>query len=294
MRVFLFTVPYDSGYKQVRMGRGPGRILEGGLAKSISDHTSAEVQIEQIELEDPFPTEYAVSFAVYRLLARHVREAAEKGGFPLAAGGNCGVSIGVLAGMSGPSNSTEKRHPLGVIWFDAHGDFNTPETTLSGFLDGMPLAVAAGLCWTALAGTIPGFRPLKPGHIIHMGGRDFDPQEKEALQQFGAAVLDAPNLHRQGMKELLLPELEKLGAAASKVHIHLDLDVLDPKGVAPANAFPAPGGLSLEQVRQALRLVKQNFEIVSSTIASYDPDHDPQGKLVEAAASLVNEMLPGG
>lgn len=294
MKAHFFSVPYDSAHRQARMGRGPERLLQSGLAQVFAVTGSEAAAVDVIESTDPFPTEIATSFALYRLLAQRVRRAVEQGAFPVVLGGNCGCSIGALAGVSGPEQPGARRHPLGVIWFDAHGDFNTPETTTSGFLDGMPLAAAAGLCWTRLTAAVPGFLPLAAANIIHLGGRDFDPPELELFHVAGAAVLPAAVLHRHGLAAQLTPALEKLRKQVDAVHIHLDLDVLDPQQVAPANALSAPGGLGVEQVGEALRLVLDRFRAASCTVASYDPEQDPQGRLVEAARALLGELNRSG
>jgi arginase len=122
MRTQIIQVPYDSGYKDYRMGRGPGHIVR---------HLKAEKNfpVDEVEVQERFALEVGTSFAVARQLAEKVCNVAGSGAFPLVLAGGCISCVGTLAGLGAP--------PPAIIWLDAHGDFNTPETTISGFLDGM-------------------------------------------------------------------------------------------------------------------------------------------------------------
>ena len=132
MQTQLIQVPYDSGRKDVRMGNGPGHLVR----KSLAQLKAAGVHIERIETDDAFPLEAGTTFKVLKLLSERVRHAAQHAQFPLILAGGCISCVGTLAGLDSGATA--------VVWLDAHGDFNTPETTLSGFLDGMALATATG------------------------------------------------------------------------------------------------------------------------------------------------------
>jgi arginase len=156
MRRQIIQVPYDSGYKDYRMGRGPGHIVRH--LKTEKNFPVDELEADEVEVQERFALEVGTSFAVARQLAEKVRDVAGRGDFPLVLAGNCISCIGTLAGMGGP--------PPAIIWLDAHGDFNTPDTTVSGFLDGMALATAVGRCWGKLAATVPGFRPVPETQVV--------------------------------------------------------------------------------------------------------------------------------
>ena len=151
MKIQFLLVPYDSGRREWRMGRGPSYLLRHGVGSSLRA-LGHEVDAEYVEpggLDGPNPpasAEIATSFSLYRQVAVRARAARANGALPIVLGGNCGVTLGAIAAatMSG-------RGDLGVLWLDAHADFNTPETTVSGFLDGMGLAVLTGRCWRSLA-----------------------------------------------------------------------------------------------------------------------------------------------
>jgi arginase len=130
MDVRCILVPYDSGQREVRMGKGPEKLLEGlGALPELGT-----LAVERIDMAATFPTEIAGTFTLARLLAERVRHAVASGRFPLVLTGNCFSAVGVLAGLS-PARTS-------VLWFDCHGDFNTSDTTQSGFLDSMGLATA--------------------------------------------------------------------------------------------------------------------------------------------------------
>ena len=170
MKVQIILVPYDSAYRDLRMGSGPLHFHRLPIDKMLK--TWNEVQVDFVELEElSFRAEIASSFQLYRQLADRVRTAVNSDRFPLVLSGNCGSALGAIAGLN--------EENLGVVWFDGHGDFNTPETTTSGFLDGMCLATAVGLCWKALARSIPGFKQISGTNVIHCGSRDV--KEGQAL-----------------------------------------------------------------------------------------------------------------
>jgi arginase len=144
VRVDLLSIPYDSGMRGARMGAGPDALLAAGLASRLTA-SGHEVSDTAIELpESGFFPEAQAAFALDRSLARTVSACIARGAFPMVLSGNCISCIGTVGGIGDPA--------LGAIWFDAHGDFNTPETTRSGFLDGMSLGTLTGRCWRALAG----------------------------------------------------------------------------------------------------------------------------------------------
>ncbi|HET8679804.1 MAG TPA: arginase family protein [bacterium] len=225
----------------------------------------------------PFHHEIGAAFAVNALLARSVRDAVAGEGFPLVLAGDCSAALGALGGVG-----TE---PCGVVWFDAHGDFNTPETTITGYFGGMPLAIVVGRGWTSLAATIPGFAPVPESRVVLAGVRALDPLEAELLAQSRVTVIGADALRRDGALVALRPGLAALDGV-ERVHIHVDMDVLDPTEVR-ANRYDEPGGLTLEVLREALRTAAAQHEICSVTLSAYDPTYDSAGRGAEAGASLL-------
>ena len=284
MKVQIIQVPYDSGHRSRRMGRGPEHWIEKGLVQALQRERH-EVSVETLESPTEFQAEVQTQFALYALVARQVTAARQKDAFPLVLSGNCGASLGVIAAAQ------NKR--LGVIWFDAHGEFNTPETTTTGFLDGMGLAIATGRCWKTLAESIPGFAPIPGSRIVLIGGRDFDEGERERLEGAGVTVLDASSVKQIGMSTSLDSTLRSLLGSVEDVHLHLDLDALNPEE-APANGWLTEGGLRVNEMMEAIRYIKDRRKVTSATIASYDPSYDKDGKTLEAGLKMIKELVDSG
>jgi len=276
--IHLLAVPYDSARKAERMGRGPDALLAAGVVERLRANGHA-VTVERVETDDPFPREIGTTFDLVRRVAVSVRAARAAGAFPLVLAGNCFTAVGVLAGLG--------RDDVGVAWFDCHGDFHTPETTASGFLDGMALATAASLCWARLTAAVPGFRPVAGRRLLHLGGRDFDPGEREAMTAAGVTACDAETLRRSGPSAV---PADWPGPAWG-AYAHVDLDVLDP-GEGTVNGFQTPGGLSVAAVEDLLRQVGGRAPIRAAALTAYDPAGDPDG-LAAAAGVRLAECLAG-
>jgi arginase len=271
--VHLIQVPYDSGHRNVRMGRGPLHFHEHGAADRLNA-AGHEVAESLIEVPSPFPTEIGTSFALHRALADAVRGAVAAERFPLILAGNCGSALGTVSGLR--SATPHDSSPVGVIWLDAHADFHTPDTTTSGFLDGTALATLTGQCWHALTSAIPGFLPVSDAHVVLVGARDIDPAEELRLAQSHVIRVEAARLRAEGAGNAgslhdALAELTRRNVA--RVYLHIDLDVHDPAD-AQANQYAAPGGLAPSTVRDLVTAVAGRFEIVAAALTAYDPTCD--------------------
>jgi arginase len=279
MHMQIIQVPYDSGYKNYRMGRGPGHIVR---------HLKAEMNFpvdtlgaSEVEVQDAFALEVGTSFLVARELAEKVRDATGRGSFPLVLAGNCISCIGSLAGLGDP--------PPAIIWLDAHGDFNTPESTLSGFLDGMALATAVGRCWSKLAATIPGFHPTPEVQVVLLGARDFDVDERALLDHSAVSLIDTQRIRKHGLRAALEPQLAKIQAHTGRAYLHIDLDVLDP-AEARVNHFAPTGGLTLPELLGIISLVRERFALAAAAITAYDPEYDEGEKAAKAGVDVIREL----
>jgi arginase len=267
MEVELIAVPYDRGQARAGVGLGPERILQelGRPAAAV------------VELPEGRRTEIMAWFELAGLLAGRVAEAVGRGRFPLALAGNCGT-----AGLGVPSGLAAAR--LGVVWFDAHGDFNTPETTASGFIDGMGLAVLTGAGWRALRETIPGYRVVPEEAVLLVGVRDLDEREQARVAASPVALVGPERVRAEGAAALSAP-LAALRERVDGVYLHLDLDALDPSE-GKANELAVDGGLSLTDVEAAIFEIGRSVAILGAGIASYDPTGD-DGRIARAGARLA-------
>jgi arginase len=276
MRLTVFQVPYDAGRYGERMGQGPLHLVERGLVRDL-EADGHDVELRPLRLPEGFATEAGAAVQIQRLLAARAAEVREAGRLPVVLAGNCNATLGVLAAQ--PPGST------GLVWLDAHADFNTPETSLSGFFDGMSLAMITGAAWQALAATVPGFHPLPERDVILVGARDLDPAEAGRLAHSHITCVAAA-----GVPDTVEAALDHLARRVRRVHLHIDLDVLDPSE-GRANAFAVAGGLALMQTEMLVAAVARRFAVAGVTLSAYDPSCDPDGRIARAAGSLLHALL---
>jgi arginase len=240
------------------------------------------VRLVEIETQVSYETEISLVFEAQRQIAMRVAEAREEGRLPLVLGGNCNTAVGGASGIGG--------NRLGVIWFDAHGEFCTPETTDSGFLDGMGLAMMVGRCWRNVLSTVPGYAPIPETVTALIGVRDVDPLEGRDLENSAITKLRVEDIRTKGIARAFGPFLEKLARDVDQVYLHIDVDVHDP-AEAPANFYNAPGGLRADEVREAIACIGQHVSIAGGGIGSYDPSFDPDGKTAEIAVGVLESLI---
>jgi arginase len=247
------------------------------------------VAVREVEVEpvDDFQGDIGRSFELFRRTARLVTAARNAGSFPVVLSGNCSASVGVLAGLSGSDGL--KTREIGCIWFDAHDDYNVPDTVLSGYFDSMPIAIMAGECWKALVNTIPGYRPLSLERLIHCGLRDFNDLESARVAAAGYPVVWGKPERQLGYEEELFKVLD--GRSIDPAMIHVDLDCLG-ASVGQVNQYePAPGGLSDEDLLGCLKRLPTKLVPLSLTVASFDPLYDKDDRIVDIATRVVTSFV---
>ena len=266
------------------MGDGPAHIVNHGLKKRGQEG----IYIEEALIENRFPLEVCTTVQVARALADRVREAVNQSRLPLVLAGGCMSSIGTLAGLQAP---------VGVLWLDAHGDFNTPETTVTGFFDGMALATVTGRCWRNLAATVPGFQSVPDSQVILLGARDFDPAERQLLDMSAVTLIGTPKIRLAGVPRALEPALERIHGLTQRIYLHIDLDVLDITE-AHVNQFSCSGGLTLAELLDVIRLVSSHSSVAAAAITAYDPACDEGDRALNAASEIMallsNLVRPSG
>jgi arginase len=249
-------------------------LLNGGLVETLRNAGhGVNVRIAELNPEQ-WHAEIQSGFELMRMLAAGVREARQASRLPIVLAGNCNTAVGTVAGLGADRT--------GVAWFDAHGDFNTPETTTSGFLDGNAVAIITGRCWTQLAGTVPGFMPVADNRVCLVGTRDIDSLEGALLDESSVTVVLPPQL-----RDSLPAALQAVAEHVDDIYVHLDLDVLD-VSVAAANSYAVGGGLTLEDMEYALARISSVFAISGIALTAYDPAADDNGAAREAAIHLID------
>jgi arginase len=275
MKARILKVPYDSGHRCERMARGPGYLL------SKSSFRDSGIPVEAVETTLPFALEVQTAFDLSRQIAARVQEIRSEGELPVVLSGNCNSAIGTVSGL-GPRETA-------VLWFDAHGEFNTPETTRSGFFDGMPLAVLTGRCWRLLATSVPGHDLLPEEHVILAGVRQTDEEEQSALDASGINQISAAALNRDPVAALR-SALDQIEPRARQLYVHLDLDALDP-GEATANEWVPPGGLRLSAIAESIQYASGRIPLGAIALASLDPSCDADGRALRAAERLLKQVI---
>jgi arginase len=294
MRVWLIAVPYDLGRADVGSGRGPAGYLKAGAAEALRAR-GHEVDVVTVRREAPFGDELSAVLDVNRALATAVEDALATGALPVVVAGNCNATLGVQAGLQHGGAID-----AGLVWLDAHGDFNTPATTETGYLDGMPLAMLCGRAHREAIRQELDAEPLPEAAVVHAGGRDFDREERASLLRSSVRVVDGADLREKGPVEALVPALDVLaqerrafwgfGADESPpAHLHVDLDVLDPSA-APGVTFPSPHGLSAARLLESIDLVRERFQLIAVTVTSFTPERDEAGITLAAGLAVLQRV----
>jgi len=225
-------------------------------------------------LNDPALTEDDAQgrmIELYRPLSQAVNTAVNKGERPVSIAGDCCTTIGVLAGLQqGGVNPT-------LIWFDAHGDFNNWESSPSGFLGGMPLAMIVGRGELRLSQGV-GQTVLPESRVILTDGRDLDPEEKIALDE--SAVIHLPDVAL--LCDRPLP--------AGPIYVHFDVDVIDPQE-APAMNYLAEGGPAVDELKRVFEYLSASGQVAAVSLSSWNPEMDEDGRSRTAVMNLLEILL---
>jgi arginase len=287
----LIGVPYHLGHRGISMGRGPLVLLDDDMVPSRLRRLGLDVEVAWIDADDPrddepyVPGDQMARHLVHnRALAQQVADARAARRAPIISSGNCNSSIGVTSGLNDPG--------LGVVWLDAHADAETPEHSADGLFDGMAVSVLAGHCWKAWREQIPGYRPIRPDHMVMVGQHDRYADggwPHENLEPLGRAV-DPPTIAEHGFEQALADALDDLATRVDAVYLHVDTDVIDAE-IARSSLYTATGGLTPAQTTCAIAMVSERFDIAATTFSAYDPDVDPQ--MLEIVPELMETAARG-
>lgn len=221
-------------------------------------------------------------------LADVVEAALEEGSVPITIGGDHSLAIGSLAGAS--AYYRKRQEQFGLVWFDAHGDINTPETSRSGNVHGMPFAVSLGHGDRRLV-NLHGFAPkVQSDKAVLIGIRDLDPDEREMIAMSGITAFSMRDIDHMGLAKVSELALSTIGAEVSGLHVSFDIDVMDPD-VAPGVSTPSPGGLSFRESSLALTCLAETELVRSIDIAELNPANDVKNRTAEVAVNLAMTCL---
>lgn len=279
MLIALILAPYDTALRGWRSGAGPEQLIEAGLAAHLERQGHSIVSIEAIEDPERPPAEIRTAFALMRGVAVAARRAREAGALPIVLSGNCNVAaVGQLSALA-PA-------PRSIFWFDAHGEANTPDTSSSGFLDGMGLSMVLGWTWRSLCESVPGFVATSAATAFLLGARDLDAPELARLQHESVARIPV-----DASVDQLARHFEGAPLRDTVGYLHLDLDVLDPSEVGTANSLPAARGLTVPQLVQTIQLIRSRVTLGAVSLASYAPEFDRNREIQAAAFAALSACV---
>ncbi len=289
--VHIIGVPMDLGQSRRGVDMGPYALRYAGLGKALVALGYHVIDGGNLPVPGPEEEEEDVDIHAHHLKAvaataeeiyRRARACREENAFILFLGGDHSISIGTVAAVS-------EGREIGLIWVDAHGDFNTPETSPSGNIHGMPVAIITGRGPKALVDVgYPGPK-VHPAHIVLVGVRDLDPAEQEALRHSGVTVFTMRDVDEFGMAAIARRIVNQLHGL-EYIHLSLDMDSLDPD-VAPGVGTPVPGGLTYREAHLLMEILAEWGKIGSLDIVEVNPILDRRNQTARIAVELTASLL---
>ena len=292
----MIGAPLDlgAGRRGVDMGPSAIRVAElnhrlSRLSYMVEDRGNVDVvQAESREAGNPHARYLPEIAETCRRLAAAVEKAAGQGSFPLVLGGDHSAAAGSVAGMSRHLRKQKKR--MGLVWVDAHADMNTPESSLSGNIHGMPLACILGDGPPELA-QIGGFAPkVEPRNAVIVGLRDVDQLERQRVRDSGVHIFTMRDIDERGMRAVMADALRFAMDGTAGFHVSLDMDVVDPQQ-APGVGTPVPGGLTFREAHLAMEMAGDTGAITSMDVVEVNPVLDISNRTADLAVQLVGSAL---
>lgn len=291
-KLTIIGMPMDLGQMRRGVDMGPSAIRYAGIFERLSKLFSSIEDLGDITVGRP-ETVIDVQSNLRNLhliaeknqmLAEIVDKIIQSKSFPLVLGGDHSIAIGTLAGVSKHYTN------LGVIWYDAHGDLNTAETSPSGNIHGMPLAVSLGYGHKQLTNILGAAPKIKPEHVVIIGARSLDEGERRLIKELEIKVFTMHEIDRLGMTKVMECTIEYLKDKTDGVHLSLDLDGLDPND-APGVGTPVPGGISYRESHLAMEMLAESGLITSAEFVEVNPILDERNKTASLAVALMGSLF---
>ncbi|PYI52562.1 arginase [Paenibacillus flagellatus] len=291
--VSLIGVPMDLGADRRGVDMGPSAIRCAGLESRLEQlgyavHDEGDLVVRRAKAYSSVPeSNLKYLYEIVRVneeLAEAVAGIIARKRFPLVLGGDHSIAIGTLAGI------LRHKENVGVIWYDAHGDVNTADTSPSGNIHGMALAVAMGYGHPALTGIGGERRKVKPDNVVIVGSRSLDPGEQRFLKEKGVTVYTMHEVDRLGVSRVMEQTLDQVTRGTDGVHLSLDLDGLDPKE-APGVGTPIPAGMSLRESLLAVEILSDAGVVTSAEFVEVNPTLDIRNETAKIAVELIASLL---
>ena len=294
--VAVIGVPLDLGAGRRGVDMGPSALRVAGLHQrlgvlgyQVEDLGNVPVHQAESQPTGPARSRYLPQIAdTCRRLARLVEKAAAQGRVPLVLGGDHSVAVGSVSGMS--RKLRKQKQSLGLIWIDAHADMNTPETSPSGNVHGMPLACLIGQGPRALT-HIYGYAPkVDPKNVVLVGVREVDQLEKPHVKDSGVRAFTMRDIDERGLRAVMQDALQIASAGTGGFHVSLDMDSVDPRE-APGVGTPVRGGLTYREAHLAMEIVCDSGRMTSMDVVEVNPVIDEANRTAVLAAELIMSAL---
>ena len=292
-RIAILGVPTEVGTSEPGSVMGPAALRTAGLVRTLRDLGHAVADHGDVVPDGPADAVGRPAVAAWtRALARRVEAALYAGDLPVVVGGDHSLSLGTVEGAMRHCARTGR--PLFVLWLDAHADFNTPETSPSGNLHGMPLAALCGEPGLSDLFADPDRPALDPTRVHLFGLRSIDAGERALVAARNVEVTDMRHIDEFGVVAPLRRSLERVAAASGHLHVSFDIDFLDP-GLAPAVGTTVPGGATFREAHLIMEMLHDSGLVGSLDVVELNPFLDERGRsarvLVELVASLFGRRI---
>ena len=279
----LIGTPYLFGIRGESMGQGPIALLEDSNVPRMLEDEGISYGVSWVEADEPVgkSLQMPVGDQMSRTMRQNyilrdlVAQARADGEFPIMLSGTCSTSMGVVGGLDDPE--------LGLIWLDGHADASTPETSASGFFEGMPVAILNGQCWKDLRESVPGFHTISSNRILSVGMHDLQANRPGPI---GHVVDREYANENDGWYNALSKKMDQVSGSMRAVYLHIDTDVLDAK-IAEVHEYAgdAVGGLTDSEVRDTIQLAFEKFDVRAVNFTAFNPRVDPR------ALSVISNLV---
>ncbi|MDO5712950.1 MAG: arginase [Tissierellia bacterium] len=291
-KLSIIGCPLDMGASLRGARLGPEAIRLAGIVKRLEDigyevRDTGDIPVPNhlgLERSDNNLNYLEIVKAAVEELEKRVDHEMSEGRFPVVLGGDHAIAMGTIRGVL---NHVEN---LGVLWFDAHGDINTDETTPSGNIHGMPVASLLGLGSYELRAMGHENLKVKKENIVYIGQRDLDAGERSMIKDLGIKVYTMHEVDYMGIKKVMEEAIEYLSDRVDGFHVSFDMDILDPE-VAPGTGTKVPGGMAYREAHLCLELLAKTKKVVSCEFVEVNPILDVVNKTAEAAVALSGSLL---
>ncbi len=290
--ISIIGVPLDLGAGTRGVNLGPDAIRYADVAKRLENigynvEDCGDIPVDRfaaITEEGSNLKNLNVISKVNSMLCNKVFSVMSEGKFPIVLGGDHSIAIGTIFGV------LQHKKNLGVIWFDAHGDINTPDTSPSGNIHGMPVAVLLGMGNKELTGIGGEKSFLKKENIVYIGSRDLDGGERKAMKEQGIKVFTMHEIDDIGIKKVMEEAIKIAGDGTDGIHVSFDMDGLDPS-IAPGTGTKVPGGMNYREGHYALELIAKSEKLVSAEFVEVNPLLDNSNMTGKAASALIGSLM---